>query len=148
MKRSLLILPALSALALAIAAPVLAQSQAPAHRVDPQHINAYWIMINQNVDVDVPNSAHNLDKPGCAAVSFTIGSDGLPRDLKLEKVAPAGDFGKVAMSAVSRFRYGPSLSNRVGDPVATYYVVPFNAPDDRAGQQRVMAPCQLPGYRK
>lgn len=124
------------------AAPALAQST---HRIGPQHINAYWIMINQNVDVDIPNTA-NLSKPGCAAVSFTIGSDGLPRNLKVEKAAPAGDYGKVALNAVSRFRYGPSLTNREGTPVETYYVVPFNAPDDPAGQRQVMAPCQLAGY--
>jgi hypothetical protein len=132
-------------LALVVAAvPALAQS--PAHRIGPQHINTYWIMINQNVDVDIPNSARNLTKPGCAAVSFSIGSDGLPRNLKVEKVAPAGDFGKVAMSAVSRFRYGPSLTNHEGEPVDTYYVVPFNAPNDPAGQNQVMAPCKLAGY--
>lgn len=131
-------------LALAIAsAPLLAQS--PARRIGPQHINTYWIMINQNVDVDIPNSA-NLSKPGCAAVSFTIGSDGLPRNLKVEKAAPAGDYGKVAMNAVSHFRYGPSLTNHADEPVDTYYVVPFNAPNDPAGQSQVMAPCQLAGY--
>lgn len=127
---------------IAAAAPALAQS----HRIGPQHINTYWIMINQNVDVDIPNSAHNLDKPGCAAVSFTIGSDGLPRNLKVEKVAPAGDFGTVATNAVSHFRYGPSLTNRASNPVDTYYVVPFNAPSDPTGQQQVMAPCKLAGY--
>jgi len=128
---------------LATVTPVLAQS---AHKVDPKHLFDYWILLNHKVDIDVPNSARGLDKPGCAAISYMIGSDGVPRDLKVEKVVPEGDFGKVAMSAVSNFRYGPSLTNRASDPVATYYVVPFNAPSDPAGQQKVMAPCQLPGY--
>jgi hypothetical protein len=128
---------------LAAGLPVAAQSL---HRVDPQHLYDYWILLNQNVAVDVPNSARNVNQPGCAAVSYMIGSDGLPRDLKIEKVVPEGDFGQIALSAVSNFRYGPSLSNRNHDPVATYYVVPFNAPSDQAGQQQVMAPCRLPGY--
>jgi hypothetical protein len=128
---------------LALALPAWAQT---AHRIDPEHVNKYWILINQTVDVDVPNGGSNLDKPGCAAVSYTIGSDGVPRDLKLEKVAPASDLGQVALSAVSHFRYGPSLGNRGSDPVRTYYVVPFNAPPGADGQRQVMAPCRLAGY--
>ncbi|MGN2251259.1 energy transducer TonB [Frateuria edaphi] len=128
---------------LAAGLPVAAQSQ---QRVDPRHLYDHWILLNQNVAVDVPNSARNVNQPGCAAVSYMIGSDGLPRDLKVEKVVPKGDFGQIALSAVSNFRYGPSLSNKNHDPVATYYVVPFNAPSDPAGQEQVMAPCRLPGY--
>lgn len=123
--------------------PVAAQSP---HRVSPQRLYNYWILLNHTVDIDVPNSGRNLDKPGCAAVSYTIGSDGVPRNLKVEKVVPQGDFGQVAQSAVANFRYGPSLSNHASDPVSTYYVVPFNAPSGPDGQQKVMAPCKLPGY--
>lgn len=128
---------------LAVGMPVLAQVP---HRVDPQHLFNYWILINHQVDIDVPNSARGVNQPGCASVSYMIGSDGMPRDLKVEKVVPQGDFGQIALSAVSNFRYGPSLSNKNHDPVATYYTVPFNAPSDPAGQQKVMAPCRLPGY--
>jgi len=130
---------------LAAALPVAAQSQSQ-QKVDPGHLYDYWILLNHNVDIDVPNSARNVSKPGCASVSYMIGSDGIPRDLKIGKVVPEGDFGQIAMSAVSNFRYGPALSNRHSDPVETYYTVPFNAPSDPAGQQKVMAPCQLPGY--
>lgn len=128
---------------LAAGLPAAAQSS---NRVDPQHLYDYWILLNQKVDIDVPNSARGIDKPGCAAVSYMVGSDGVPRNLKVEKVVPQGDFGQIALSAVSNFRYGPALSNRHHDPVLTYYVVPFNAPSDPAGQQKVMAPCRLPGY--
>ena len=128
---------------LAVGLPAMAQSQ---QRVDPQHLYDYWILLNHSVDIDIPNSASGVTKPGCAAVSYMIGSDGVPRELKVEKVVPKGDFGQIALSAVSNFRYGPSLSNKNHDPVATYYVVPFNAPSDPAGQQQVMAPCRLAGY--
>lgn len=136
---SLLALPLALAL---VCTPTFAQS----HRIGPSEINNDWILLNQKVDVDVPNGGRNLDKTGCAAVSFTIGSDGLPRELKVEKMVPVGDFGQIAQSAVSRFRYGPSLTNRERAPTSTYYVVPFNAPSDPAGQQKVMASCQLAGY--
>jgi hypothetical protein len=128
---------------LAAGMPVAAQSL---QKVNPQHLYDYWILLNHKVDIDVPNSARGVSQPGCASVSYMIGSDGVPRDLKIEKVVPEGDFGQIALSAVSNFRYGPSLSNHSSEPVATYYVVPFNAPSDPAGQQKVMAPCQLPGY--
>ncbi len=133
------------ALAFGMATPALAQSERPVGRVNPQRLGSYWILVNQNVDIDVPNSAR-INKPGCAAISYVIGSDGIPRQLKVEKSVPGNDYGKVAMSAVANFRYGPSLSNRDSQPVKTYYVVPFNAPDDSQGQQQVMAPCHLMGY--
>ncbi|KRE99920.1 energy transducer TonB [Frateuria sp. Soil773] len=136
-------IPLLLGLGLACAVPALAQS---AHRLGPQRINGYWILINHNVAVDVPNGGRNMNKPGCASVSYTIGSDGVPRDIKVEKVVPAGDFGQIAASAVANFRYGPSLTNRASEPVSTYYIVPFNSPDQGEGQQQLMAPCRLPGY--
>ena len=129
-------------LAFAVAAPLMAQ----ARRVAPEQVNSYWILLNQHVGVDVPNSARGLDKPGCAAISYMIGSDGATRDVKAVKVVPESDLGPVAESAVKSFTYGPSLTNRAGEVVSTYYVVPFNAPSDPAGQQKVMAPCRLPGY--
>jgi outer membrane biosynthesis protein TonB len=133
----------LALVALHVGLPAVAQTQ---QRVEPQHLYDYWILLNHSVDIDVPNSARGVNKPGCAAVSYMIGSDGVPRNLKVEKVVPQGDFGQIALSAVSNFRYGPSLSNKNHDPVATYYVVPFNAPSDPAGQQKVMAPCRRAGY--
>lgn len=129
-------------LALAVSSPLLAQ----ARRVSPDKLNGYWILLNRSIDVDVPNSGKNIYKPGCVAVTFTIGSDGIPRNIKAVKTVPASDLTPVAVNAVKRFTYGPSLTNRAGEPVDTYYVVPFNGPSDKAGQQVLMAPCQLPGY--
>ena len=137
-----LIRPLLLVSAMACAAPALAQ----ANRVDPQNLYHYWIRLNTTVNVDVPNSGLNLNKPGCVAVSYEIGSDGVPMHVQQVKVVPKSDLGPAAESAVKNFRYGPSLTNKIGQPVATYYIVPFNAPDDAAGQQQVMEPCKLPGY--
>ncbi|MFI4958177.1 MAG: energy transducer TonB [Lysobacterales bacterium] len=132
----------LLALALVFVAPVLAQSR----KVDQKDLYRYWILLNTSVQMDAPNSGLNLDKPGCAAVTYTVGSDGVTMDVQVVKVVPKSDLGPVARSAVSHFRYGPSLSNRNSEPVATYYVVPFNAPKDAAQRQKLMDACKLPGY--
>lgn len=132
----------LLALTLGFVAPVLAQ----ARKVDQQDLYRYWILLNTKVQMDAPNSGLNLDKPGCAAVTYTVGSDGVPLDVQVVKVVPRSDLGPVARSAVSHFRYGPSLSNRIGEPAATYYIVPFNASKDPVQRQQLMDACKLPGY--
>lgn len=136
--RSLLLVPALLC-----AASAWAQSY---HRIDPQDQYHYWIRLNTKVSTDLPNSGLNLDKPGCAAVTFTIGSDGVPMNVQLAKLVPRSDLGNAAVTAVKNFRFGPSLTNRIGQPIDTYYIVPFNAPVGADGMQKVMEPCKLPGY--
>ncbi|MHA6204625.1 energy transducer TonB [Dyella soli] len=134
----------LLALAMAGAGPLLAQSQARV--VGPEHIQAYWIMLNTKVDADIPNTGSNMDKPGCVAVSYMIGSDGVPQGVTVRKVVPQSDLGTVAKSVVSNFRYGPSLTNRTSEPVSTYFIVPFNLPADPAQKQGVINACKLPGF--
>jgi hypothetical protein len=132
----------LFALALGAAAPVLAQ----AIKIDQQNLYRYWILLNTKVQMDAPNSGLNLDKPGCVAVTYTVGSDGVPMDVQVAKVEPKSDLGPMARSAVANFRYGPSLSNNTHQPVSTYYIVVFNGPKDPAARDQLMAPCKLPGY--
>jgi hypothetical protein len=129
-------------LALGIAVPALAQTR----KVDQQDLYHYWILLNTHVQMDAPNGGLNLDKPGCAAVTYTIGSDGVPMNVQVVKVVPKSDLGPMARSAVANFRYGPSLSNHISDPVATYYIVPFNAPEDKAQRQQLTDACKLSGY--
>jgi hypothetical protein len=135
-------LVALLAFAASCALPAFAQSR----RVDQANLYQYWILLNTSVTMNAPNSGLNLEKPGCAAVTYTIGSDGVPRDVQVARLVPKSDLASVAKSAVSQFRYGPSLNNRVGNPVSTYYVVPFNAPTDPAARAAVLKPCALTGY--
>jgi hypothetical protein len=132
----------LLALALGCAAPAMAQS----HRIDPQNLFHYWILLNTNVQMDAPNSGLNLDKPGCVAVSYMIGSDGVPQNVTVRKVVPQSDLDAVAKSVAGNFRYGPSLTNRNSDPVTTYFIVPFNLPADPAQRQSITNACKLPGY--
>lgn len=132
----------LAALVLGMASPVLAQSR----KAGPQDLYKYWILLNTKVQMDAPNSGLNLEKPGCVAVTYTVGSDGIPMDVQVAKVEPNSDLGPMAASAVKNFRYGPSLTNRISEPVATYYIVPFNSPDDAEQRQALMDACKLPGY--
>lgn len=127
----------------AAAMPVMAQQ---AHKVAPEQLSSQWSLLNRDVSVDVPNSGVNIYKPSCIAVTYVIGSDGVPMNVQVAKMVPASDLGKAAVSAVSNFRYGPSLTNKNHVPAATYYIVPFNAPDDQAQRAKLMAPCKLPGY--
>lgn len=128
---------------LALAAPVLAQQS---RKIDHQNLFHYWILLNTSVQADAPNSGLNLDKPGCAAVTYTIGSDGVPFDVQVVKVEPKSDLGSVARSAVSNFRYGPSLTNAIHQPVSTVYIVSFNSPQDPAQKQKLDDACKVPGY--
>jgi hypothetical protein len=128
---------------LVFAAPLLAQ-QSP--KVDQQNLYHYWILLNTSVQADAPNSGLNLDKPGCAAVTYTIGSDGVPFNVQVVKVEPKSDLGPVALSAVSNFRYGPSLTNHIHQPVSTVYIVPFNSPQDPAQKQKLIDACKVSGY--
>ncbi|MEO9078689.1 MAG: energy transducer TonB [Rhodanobacter sp.] len=132
----------LLALTVSFVAPVFAQ----ARKVDPQDLYRYWILLNTKVQMDAPNSGLNLDKPGCVAVTYTVGSDGVPFNVQVAKIEPNSDLGPMARSAVANFRYGPSLTNKIGQPMASYYIVPFNAPKDPAQRQKLMEPCKLPGY--
>lgn len=129
-------------LLLAFVTPLLAQVR----KLDPQNLYRYWILLNTSVKMDAPNSGLNLDKPGCAAVTYTVGSDGVPMQVQLVKLVPKSDLGPAAVSAISNFRYGPSLTNRIAEPVSTYYIVPFNAPEDKEARQRMIDACKLPGY--
>jgi TonB family protein len=132
------------ALAMTSAAPLLAQSQA--RPVGPDQIQSYWIMLNTKVDADVPNTGRNMDKPGCVAVSFMIGTDGVPQNVTVRKVVPQSDLDSVAKSVVTNLRYGPALKNSTHEPVNTYYIVPFNLPADPAQRKSITDACKLPGF--
>lgn len=131
-------------LMLACIAPAMAQSNM--RKLDPQNLYRYWILLNTSVTMNAPNTGLNLDKPGCVAVTYAVGSNGKPLDVKVAKMVPKSDLGPMAVSAVRDFSYGPSLTNRIGEPVSTYYIVPFNAPKDKAQRQKLMDACKLPGY--
>jgi hypothetical protein len=119
--------------------------------VQPDHLDDYWVMTNTSLNVDVPNSGVNLDKPTCSAITYLIGSDGVTRDIVVRKTVPAGDLETVARSAVKDMHYAPGAKNAERRPVFTYIIVPFNLPDDPAARKRITDACLLAdfpnGYR-
>jgi hypothetical protein len=135
-----------TALALAILGTAAMPAAAATRIVAPDRLPAYWLLTNTSVDADIPNTGRNLSQPGCAAVSYTIGSDGKTRDIVARKVVPQGDLGSVAASIVSRFSYAQAQTNGTGEPVSTYYIVQFNLPADPAERARITKQCELPGY--
>jgi hypothetical protein len=128
---------------LGMALPALAQPPV----VAPEHVPDYWNMTKSEVSGDVPNLGRKLDQPGCVAVSYMIGSDGVPQHVKARKVVPSGsDFGYIAVSLVRNFRYAASSDNNADQPINTYYVVRFNMPKDAARQAALLKQCKLSGY--
>ncbi len=112
----------------------------------PDRLTAYWVMTNTSLNVDVPNSGLNLDKPTCSAVTYMIGSDGVTRDIVVRRTVPAGDLATVAKSAVKDMHYAPGAQNAERQPVFTYLIVPFNLPAAPAARQRITAACKLEGF--
>jgi hypothetical protein len=119
--------------------------------VQPNHLTDYWVMTNTSLDVDVPNSGVNLEKPTCSAVTYVIGSDGVTRDIVVRKTVPAGDLTTVAASAVKDMHYVAGANNPAHAPVFTYIIIPFNLPADPAARKKITDACILKdfpnGYR-
>lgn len=126
-----------------------AAAPAAVRTVAPNQLPDYWILSASATELHVPNSGVNMDKPGCASASYTIGSDGVTRDIKLEKVVPNSDLGITVVEAVKYFRYRPNDSNLGQEPVHTYYTAQFNMRDLPADKKaELTAACDLPGYTR
>ncbi len=122
-------------------------ASAAVRTVAPDQLPDYWILSASATELHVPNSGHNLDKPGCASASYTIGSDGVTREIKLEKVVPNSDLGTTVVEAVKHFRYRPSADNVGQEPIHTYYTAQFNMRNLPAEQKaELTAACDLLGY--
>lgn len=147
----------MSKLTIAIVALCGATTSLAAERVQqiaPERLAHYWLLQSKSAtQANVPFRGKNLDAPTCAAVSYTIGNDGRTREVKLEKLVPDGDLGKVAVSVVTEMRFAATPQNLGKTPVRTYVAMPFNLPSanstnaaDLARRTQGLAPCQLDGY--
>jgi len=122
-------------------------------RVAPDHLGNYWLLDPDSAQANVPNSGYGLDAPTCAAVSYVIENSGATSHVKLEKIAPQGPLGKVALNVVRGMRFAAAPQNAGKEAVFTYVVMPFNLPDpaatrpaDRAERARVLDACKLADY--
>ena len=113
----------------------------------PERLQSYWLLADTGSPM-IPNSGRNLNAPSCAAVSYVVQKDGSTSDVKLEKLVPEGDLGKVAVNVVGAMRFAAAPQNAGKTPVHTYVVLPFNLPDPTTpalAEQRAkaLAPCKL-----
>ncbi|MGH8145198.1 MAG: energy transducer TonB [Rhodanobacteraceae bacterium] len=139
-------------LILAFASAVASAAVGPNIRaVQPGQRDAYWVMTNTSLTVDVPNSGIGMDRPTCSAVTYMIGSDGVPRDIVVRETIPKGDLASVAASAVKNMRFAPGANNATRQPIFTYIIIPFNLPEDPAARKKITDACVLKdfpqGYR-
>lgn len=134
--------------------PAIANSADKLQVVEPDRLAKYWLL-SATDGAQVPNTGgRNLDAPSCATVSYVIEKTGITSHIKLEKVVPDGDLGKVAVSVVKGLAYTAAAANIGKDAVYTYIVMPFNLPDatstkpdEKAQRARVLAACKLPDFK-
>ena len=120
--------------------------------IAPERLQNYWLLADTG-QANIPNSGSNLNAPSCAAVSYVVEKDGSTSHVKLEKLVPEGDLGKVAVSVVAAMRFAATKQNQGKTPVFTYVVMPFNLPDanspsaaERGERARVLAACRLDNF--
>jgi hypothetical protein len=131
---------------LAIVASPLAIAQmdrTPPRVVPSEELDQYWTMTNTSVNADVPNVGRNMDQPGCATVSFVVEKDGTTSTIKVQRVVPEGDLGKVAKSVAAGLRFDPTAVNAGRSRVFSWLIFPFNLPKDPAARTAVMKQCQI-----
>lgn len=129
--------------ALAAATAALAQSTLPPRVVVADKLAQYWAIDRSSVQADAPNYGKNIQQPGCATVSFVVEKDGSTSTIKVQKVAPEGDLGKVAASAASHLRFEPTVANSGRERVFSWLIFPFNLPPDAAARTAVMQQCHV-----
>jgi hypothetical protein len=108
-----------------------------------EQLEKYWVMSATAVDADVPNVGRNMNQPGCAAVSFVVEKNGTTSTIKVQRVVPDGDLGKVAKSVASGLRFEATAVNAGKDRVFSWLIFPFNLPSDPATRTAVMKECQI-----
>ena len=133
-------------MALGILATSLASAQmdqTPPKVIASEQLDKYWVMTNTSVDADVPNVGRNMNQPGCATVSFVVEKNGTTSTIKVQRVVPDGDLGKVAKSVAAGLHFEATALNAGKDRVFSWLIFPFNLPADAAGRTAVMKQCQI-----
>lgn len=134
---------AFAVLAFGLIAGARAQSVDAPKVVVPDKLADYWVLINSSVEADVPNIAKNIHAPGCAAVSFVVDKNGSTSQIKVQRVVPAGDLGRIAESMARHMRFEPSVANSGRSRVFSWLIFPFNSPADATARSDMMKPCAI-----
>ena len=130
-------------IACVVAQGALAQSTAPPRVVVADKLAGVWVLNSSSISADAPNYGKNVEQPGCATVSFVVEKDGSTSTVKVQKVAPEGDLGKIAASAATSMKFEPTVSNSGRDRVFSWLIFPFNLPTDPAQRTAVMQRCAV-----
>jgi hypothetical protein len=117
--------------------------QTPPKVIASEQLDKYWVMTNTSVDADVPNYGRNMNQPGCATVSFVVEKNGTTSTIKVQRVVPEGDLGKVAKSVAASLHFEATALNAGKDRVFSWLIFPFNLPADPAARTAVMKQCQI-----
>lgn len=139
MSRQAVLVPLLLASSLACAQV----DMTPPKVIPSEQLDKYWVMTATSVDADVPNSGRNMNQPGCATVSFVVEKNGTTSTIKVQRVVPEGDLGKVAKSVAAGLRFEATALNAGKDRVFSWLIFPFNLPSDPAARTAVMKQCQI-----
>ena len=139
MSRLMILAPFLLANSLAFAQ----MDQTPPKVIPSEQLDKYWVMTATSVDADVPNAGRNMNQPGCAAVSFVVEKNGTTSTIKVQRVVPEGDLGKVAKSVAAGLKFEATALNAGKDRVFSWLIFPFNLPADPAARTQVMKQCQI-----
>ena len=139
MSRRIILAPLLLVSSLASAQ----MDQTPPKVIASEQLDKYWVMSNTSVDADVPNYGRNMNQPGCATVSFVVEKNGTTSTIKVQRVVPEGDLGKVAKSVASGLHFEATAHNAGKDRVFSWLIFPFNLPADPAARTAVMKQCQI-----
>ena len=131
------------ALLSASVASAQSMDQSPPRVIQTDQLSKYWTMSNTTVDAEVPNYGRNMNQPGCATVSFVIEKNGTTSDVKVQRVVPEGDLGKVAKSVAASLRFEATALNAGKDRVFSWLIFPFNLPADPAARTEVMKQCYV-----
>jgi hypothetical protein len=121
---------------------------------EPEQLTRDWIFAGGSLSADAPNAGKNLNVPACAAVSFLVEKNGSTSHIRIRRVVPDGDLGKVAASAVAHMQFKSTDKNAERKRVFTYLVFPFNLADANspdpalrkqqlAQRQQVLDQCKL-----
>jgi len=139
-------------LPVSILAAGAAQAAERPHLVQPENLAKYWLVSDRG-DPKAPAYGKNLTTPTCAAVSYEIERGGATSHIKLEKIVPEGDLAKLATDIIANVHYTAAAQNIGKDPVYTYVIMPFNAPDVAKGpsaaaeKQRLVDQCKLADFK-
>jgi hypothetical protein len=133
-------------MALCVLASSLASAQidkTPPKVIPSEELDKYWVMMATSVNADVPNYGRNMNQPGCATVSFVVEKNGTTSTIKVQRVVPEGDLGKVAKSVAAGLRFEATALNAGKGRVFSWLIFPFNLPADPAARTAVMKQCQI-----